>query len=99
MRETFFAIKCYKRPVVEFIACICLQKGCGTMSLKKAFEPYFKIGTSVSWKNLQNPKAMEELKKHYSSITCENNMKPMFFLDESREVMLARMENYIKGAC
>ncbi len=52
------------------------------MSLKKAFEPYFKIGTSVSWKNLENPKAMEELKKHYSSITCENNMKPMFFLDE-----------------
>lgn len=62
------------------------------MSLKKAFEPYFKIGTSVSWKNLEDPKAMEELKKHYSSITCENNMKPMFFLDE--EANCAEPEKY-----
>ena len=52
------------------------------MSLKKAYEPYFKIGTSVSWRNLESEQAKDELKKHYSSITAENGMKPMFYLDK-----------------
>lgn len=68
-----------------------MQKG-GAMSLKKAYEKYFRIGTSVSHKNLADKKAIEELKKHYSSITCENNMKPMFFLDE--EANCANPEKY-----
>lgn len=51
------------------------------MSLKQVFSPYFKIGTSVSWKNIKSEEAKEELKKHYNSITAENNMKPMFYLD------------------
>ena len=52
------------------------------MSLKQVFSPYFKIGTSVSWMNIMSEKAKEELKKHYNSITAENSMKPMFYLDE-----------------
>lgn len=56
------------------------------MSLKKAYENYFRIGTSISRKNLENPNALEELQKHYNSITCENTMKPMFFLDEEANV-------------
>lgn len=52
------------------------------MSLKQAYEPYFKIGTSVSWKNIESERAKVELAKHYNSITAENGMKPMFFLDQ-----------------
>lgn len=51
------------------------------MSLKEVYAPYFKIGTSVSAKNMASEQAMEELRKHYSSITAENEMKPMFMLD------------------
>lgn len=51
------------------------------MSLKKVFEPYFKIGTAVSDHDLHHPEALEELKKHYSTITCENSMKPEMILD------------------
>lgn len=52
------------------------------MSLKKAFEQYFKMGTSVSRFDMKSDKAMEELVKHYSSMTAENDMKPMFMLDK-----------------
>lgn len=51
------------------------------MSLKNVYEPYFKMGTSVSGRNMASLKAKRELKKHYSSITAENEMKPMFMLD------------------
>ena len=51
------------------------------MSLKQAYEPYFRIGTSVSWRNITSERAKDELLKHYNSITAENGMKPMFFLD------------------
>ncbi len=52
------------------------------MSLKQVYEPYFKIGTSVSFKNIESEQAAKELQKHYSSITAENGMKPMFYLDK-----------------
>jgi len=53
------------------------------MSLKKVFEPYFSIGTSVSRNNINSMKAKQELVTHYGSITAENDMKPMFMLDEA----------------
>lgn len=62
------------------------------MSLKKVYEPYFKIGTSVSYWNMQSEKAKEELVKHYSSMTAENEMKPMFMLDKKEN--LAHPEKY-----
>ncbi len=52
------------------------------MSLKQVYEPYFKIGTSVSRRNMRSEAALQELKKQYSSFTAENDMKPMFILDE-----------------
>jgi GH35 family endo-1,4-beta-xylanase len=51
------------------------------MSLKQVYESYFKIGTSVSWRNIMSERAKGELQKHYNSITAENAMKPMFYLD------------------
>ena len=51
------------------------------MSLKQIYSEYFKIGTSISGRNMESERAKEELRKHYNSITAENAMKPMFFLD------------------
>ncbi len=62
------------------------------MSLKNAYEKYFKIGTSVSGFDIRSDKATGELKKHYSSMTAENDMKPMYMLD--RETTLSDPEKY-----
>jgi len=62
------------------------------MSLKKAYESYFKIGTSVSFFDMKSDKAKAELVKHYSSMTAENDMKPMFMLD--KETNLADPAKY-----
>lgn len=62
------------------------------MSLKKAYENYFKMGTSVSRYDMKSAKAMEELAKHYSSMTAENDMKPMFMMD--KDATLADPEKY-----
>lgn len=51
------------------------------MSLRNAFEPYFKMGAAISRWNLKNESHMALLKEQYNSFTCENDMKPMFFLD------------------
>lgn len=51
------------------------------MSLKTAYQPYFKMGAAISRWNLKTPEHMELLKEQFSSFTCENDMKPMFFLD------------------
>ncbi len=52
------------------------------MGLSKTYESYFKIGTSVSYWNMNSDIALQELKKHYNSFTPENNMKPEALLDE-----------------
>lgn len=62
------------------------------MSLKKVYEPYFKIGTSVSKFDLNSDKAKEELVKHYNSMTAENQMKPMYLLDKNEN--MAHPEKY-----
>ncbi len=51
------------------------------MNLKTAFEPYFKIGAAISNYNLHVPAHMKLLTSQFSSFTCENDMKPMFYLD------------------
>lgn len=51
------------------------------MSLREAFEPYFKVGAAISRLNLNTPEHMELLCKEFHSFTCENDMKPMFYLD------------------
>lgn len=52
------------------------------MSLKEAFAPYFKMGVAVARPDITNASNIELIRKEYNSITCENNMKPMFILDE-----------------
>ncbi len=51
------------------------------MSLKTAFEPYFRMGVALSGWNLATPSHRELVKEEFSSITAENDMKPAAFLD------------------
>ena len=50
------------------------------MNLKTAYEPYFKIGAAISWKNLHTAADMKLLNAQFNSFTCENDMKPMYYL-------------------
>lgn len=58
-----------------------MSDACKAASLRKAFEPYFKIGAAInSWKT-DEPDYKELITRHFSSITAENEMKPMYVLD------------------
>ena len=52
------------------------------MNLKTAYEPYFKVGTAINKWNLYTPAHMKLLTSQFSSFTCENDMKPMYYLDK-----------------
>lgn len=54
------------------------------MTLKTAFDTRFKVGASISRKNLSTPADLELLLDQFNSFTCENDMKPLFFLDEDQ---------------
>ncbi len=51
------------------------------MDLKTAYEPYFKVGAAISRWNLHTPAHMKLLTSQFNSFTCENDMKPMYYLD------------------
>ena len=69
------------------------------MSLKKVYESYFKIGTSVSERNLFSADAKQEILKHYSSITAENGMKPMYLLDGKANIAEPEKYNLSPAVC
>ena len=49
--------------------------------LNKVYNKDFIIGAAVSYKDINNPKLSKLIKKHYSSITAENEMKPEALLN------------------
>ena len=51
------------------------------MNLKTAFETRFKTGAAISRINLATAANRKLLLDQFNSFTCENDMKPMFFLD------------------
>ena len=62
------------------------------MNLKTAYEPYFKIGAAISAWNLHTPAHRKLLLEQFNSFTCENDMKPMFYLD--KEACKSEPEKY-----
>ena len=52
------------------------------MNLKTAYEPYFKVGAAISRWNLHTEAHMKLLTAQFNSFTCENDMKPMYYLDQ-----------------
>ncbi len=51
------------------------------MNLKTAYNPYFKVGAAISRWNLHTQAHTKLLTEQFNSFTCENDMKPMYFLD------------------
>ena len=51
------------------------------MNLKDAFESRFKMGAALSRMNLETPANIRLFLDQYNSVTAENDMKPMCFLD------------------
>ncbi|MBO4928339.1 MAG: alpha/beta fold hydrolase [Clostridiales bacterium] len=62
------------------------------MDLKTAFKNRFKIGAAISRMNLSTPANMKFLLDQFNSFTVENDMKPMFFLDN--EANMKEPEKY-----
>ncbi len=54
------------------------------MSLKTVYQPYFRMGAAVPAHVFESAIACGELCAQYDSMTCENEMKPQFLLDEGK---------------
>ncbi|MCI8800774.1 MAG: endo-1,4-beta-xylanase [Lachnospiraceae bacterium] len=54
------------------------------MSLRESYQPFFKMGAAVPGRIFGEEVTLAHIVKEYDSITCENDMKPMFLLDEAR---------------
>ncbi len=57
-------------------------------SLCKAYKPYFRIGAALSSRLVADPELAEIVCRHFSSVTADNQMKPVSVLDY--EATLAR---------
>ena len=55
-------------------------------SLCRAYEPYFRIGAAVSSRMTAVPAMDSLIRRHFSSLTADNQMKPMFLLDRDATV-------------
>lgn len=54
------------------------------MSLRESYQPYFKMGAAIPGRIFKEEATLAHIVQEYNSITCENDMKPMFLLDEAR---------------
>lgn len=54
------------------------------MNLRSAYEPFFKIGVAISRWDVNTPSHLELVKEQFNSLTCENDMKPMYCLDQAK---------------
>lgn len=55
----------------------------GYPSLKEEYEDYFRIGTCISGAMIEKPEYSELIKAQFSSVTCENDMKPDSIFDRT----------------
>ena len=52
-------------------------------SLGEAFAPFFRIGAAVSGRMTADPVLRDLMLRHYTSLTADNQMKPMFLMDRA----------------
>ncbi len=55
----------------------------GIVGLRDAFAEYFRIGTCLSESEVNKAQGKEFTIKHFNSVTCENEMKPQYTLDQA----------------
>ncbi len=69
------------------------------MSLKTVYQPYFKMGAAVPAQVFESTTALGELCVQYDSMTCENEMKPQFLLDEEENRRNAAQYDRCPAVC
>ena len=62
------------------------------MSLKESFSPYFRVGAAIASPDITTPSHTKLMTEQFNSMTCENDMKPMYSLDQAEN--LAHPEKY-----
>lgn len=69
------------------------------MSLKTVYQPYFRMGAAVPAHVFESAIACGELCAQYDSMTCENEMKPQFLLDEGENRRNAAQYDRCPAVC
>ena len=69
------------------------------MSLKTVYQPYFRMGAAVPAEVFESAIACGELCAQYDSMTCENEMKPQFLLDEGENRRNAAQYDRCPAVC
>ena len=69
------------------------------MSLKTVYQPYFRMGAAVPAQVFESTTALGELCAQYDSMTCENEMKPQFLLDEGENRRNAAQYDRCPAVC
>lgn len=64
-------------------------------SLYERYKNYFKIGVAIPYKALTNPSDIELIRKHFNSITAENEMKPVSVQPSEGSFDFAIADQYI----
>lgn len=54
------------------------------MNLRTAYAPFFRIGVAISRWDVNTPKCLDLVKEQFNSMTCENDMKPMYCMDKEK---------------
>ncbi len=67
------------------------------ISFSEAYHSYFDIGTAVSLKSISN-ETEPLLRKHFNSITCENEMKPIVIHPEENVFKFERADSIVNYA-
>lgn len=62
------------------------EKDGSKISLDAEYKDLFSMGVAVNSWQLEDPEALEQIKKDFSSITCENEMKPDYILDYEKTI-------------
>ncbi len=57
--------------------------GDGVPALKDLYGKYFRIGTCIGSSEVQREAAQQFILKNYNTVTCENEMKPQYTLDQA----------------
>ena len=69
-------MKHYFYSLLAIVAFLAVSPSAFAQGLKDTYKDYFLIGVAVNQRNVTNAEQAELVKREFSSITCENDMKP-----------------------
>jgi len=83
--------------MVMLNACVKHSRENNDITLAEAYAPYFDIGTAISLHSINN-ETEPLLRKHFNSITCENEMKPIEIHPEENIYRFERADSIVNYA-